>query len=58
MALRFKLKVRGVFPMGTLRFFIDIILPATVWPYSPGANSFSNRNAYQVCFLGGKGGRC
>jgi len=26
--------------------------------YSPGVDSASNRNEYQECFLGGKGGRC
>jgi hypothetical protein len=43
------------FPMVSLEFFIDIILPA------PGSDSASNRNEYQEYFLWvgrGKGGRC
>jgi len=35
--------------------FIDIILPAKLWPCSDSA---SNRNEYQEHFLGVKGGRC
>jgi len=38
--------------MVSLKFFIDIILTAALWP------SGSNRNEYQEYFLGGKGGRC
>jgi hypothetical protein len=38
------------FPMVSLEFFIDIILP--------GVDSAFNRNEYQKYFLGGKGGRC
>ena len=36
-------------------FFIDIILPAALWP--SGVGPASNRNEYQKYFLGGKGGR-
>jgi len=32
-ALRFKPRVR--FPMVSLQFFIDIILPAALWPCDP-----------------------
>jgi len=38
----------------SLEFFSDIILPHD----GPGIDSVSNRNEYQVYFLGGKGGRC
>ena len=41
------------FPMVSLEFFIDIILPAATW-----VDSASNRNEYQEYFLGVKGGRC
>ena len=41
-ALRYKLAGRG-FPMVSLEFFIDMILPV---------DSTSNRNEYQVYFLG------
>jgi len=37
--------------MVSLEFFIDIILPAALWPW---ADSDSNRNEYQVYFLGVK----
>jgi hypothetical protein len=37
------------FPVVSLEFFIDIILPV---------DSASNRNEYQEYFLGGEGGRC
>jgi hypothetical protein len=37
------------FQMVSLEFFIDIIV---------SVDSASNRNEYQECFLGGKGGRC
>jgi len=40
--------------MGSLGFFIDMILSATLWP---GVNSASNRNEYQEYFLGGKDGQ-
>ena len=39
------------FPMASLEFFIDIILPAAL--YGPGVDSASNRNEYQEYFLGG-----
>jgi hypothetical protein len=42
--------------MVSLEFFIDIILPAALWPYR--VDSSSNRNDYQEYFLGGKGGQC
>ena len=45
---------RVEFPMVSLEFFIDIILPATLWPWS---FSVSNRNEYQEYILGFKGGR-
>jgi len=41
--------------MVSLEFFIDIILPVALWPWSDWT---SKRNYYQECFLGGKGGRC
>jgi len=37
--------------MMSLEFFIDIILPAKLWPWVDLA---SNRNEYQECFLGVK----
>ena len=40
------------FPMMSLDFFIDIILPTALW------SSSCNRNEYQEYFLGCKGGRC
>jgi hypothetical protein len=40
------------FPMMSLEFFIDKILPATFWLLG------CNRNEYQEYFLGGKCGRC
>jgi hypothetical protein len=43
------------FPIVSSEFFIDIILPAALWP---GFDSASNRNEYQEYLLGGKGGRC
>ena len=41
--------------MVSLEFFSDIILRSH---YGPKVDSASNRNEYQVYFLGGKGGRC
>jgi hypothetical protein len=35
----------------SLEFFIDIILPAAIWPW---VHSASNRNEYQEYFLGVK----
>ena len=43
------------FPMVSLEFFIDIILPTTLWP---GVDSASNRKDCEEYFLGGKGDRC
>jgi hypothetical protein len=37
----------------SLEFFIDLILPATVWAWGPA----SNRNEYHEYFLGGGGGK-
>ena len=50
-------KVTGVrFPMVSLEFFIDIILPVH---YGPGVDSASNRNEYREYFSGGcRDGRC
>jgi len=39
----------------SLEFFIDVILPAVLWPWGDSA---SNRNEYQEYFLGSKGGWC
>ena len=39
------------FPMVSLEFFIDIILPATLWSW---VDSASKRNEYRNIFLGGK----
>jgi hypothetical protein len=36
------------FPMVSLEFFSDIILPVALWPW---VDSVSNRNEYQVYFL-------
>jgi len=43
------------FPMVSLEFFSDMILRSH---YGPGVDSASNRNEYQVYFLGGKGDWC
>jgi hypothetical protein len=40
---------------GSLEFFTDFILPASLWP---GVDSASNRNEYRWSSLWGKGGRC
>ena len=42
-------------PTVSLEFFIDIILPAALWP---GVDSASNGSEYREYFLGGKGGQC
>jgi hypothetical protein len=42
------------FIMVSLVFFIDIILPATLWPWDQ-VDLASNRNQYQEYFLGDKG---
>jgi len=42
------------FPIVSLEYFIDIILPTSLWPR---VDSASNRNEYQECFLMGKGDR-
>ena len=42
-------------PMGSLEIFLDLILPAALWP---GVNSTSERNEYQEYLLGGKGSWC
>jgi hypothetical protein len=39
----------------SLLFFIDVTLPSALWPW---IDSTSNKNEYQECFVGGKGGRC
>jgi hypothetical protein len=39
------------FPMVSLEFFIDIILPVALWPWGWSA---SNKNEYQEYFLGVK----
>ena len=41
--------------MVSLEYFIDIILPSTLWPWGGSA---CNRSEYQEYFLGGKGGQC
>jgi hypothetical protein len=45
---------RGFDSRWCLEFFIDIILPAALWPW---VHSTFNRNEYQEYFLGGKGSR-
>jgi len=42
-------------PDGVTGIFIDIILPAALWPE---VDSACNRNEYQEYFVGGKVGRC
>jgi len=46
-----RLRIR--FPMGSLGFFIDLILPA-----APEVNSVCHGNEYQGYSLGSKDGRC
>ena len=41
--------------MGSLEFFVGLILPVALWPW---VESVSNRNEFQEYFLGGKVGRC
>ena len=43
------------FPMGSLEFFLNLILSAALWP---GVSSTSDRNEYQEYHLGGKGRWC
>ena len=43
------------FPMESMEFFTDIILPAAL---CFGIDTASNRHTYQEYFLGGKDGRC
>ena len=45
--------MRVQFQIGSLGFFIDMILPA---PLFPGVDSASNRNVYQEYFQGRNGG--
>jgi hypothetical protein len=47
-------KVAGSIPNGDTGIFIDIILPATLWPWGDSA---SNINEYQEYFLWGGGGK-
>jgi hypothetical protein len=51
-ARRYKSEGLGFrFSMMSLEFFIEIILPAALWP---GVDSASNRNEYQKYILGVK----
>jgi hypothetical protein len=43
--------------MVSLKFFIDIVLLGSTQPLTEMSTA-SNRNEYQECFLGSKGGRC
>jgi len=40
--------------MMSLKFFIDVNLPAALWHYGTGVDSASNRIEYQEYFLGVK----
>jgi len=48
-------RFRVRFPMGSLEFLIDSLLPAALWPR---VDSACKRNEYQGYLVGGKGGRC
>jgi len=50
--IKWNYNTRTRFPMLSLEFFIDIIVPAALWHY--GVDSASNRNEYQEYFLGVK----
>ena len=48
-ALGYKPEDRGFrFPMVSLEFFIDVMLPTALWPW---VDSACNRNEYQEYFL-------
>ena len=56
-ALRYKPGGRGFDSrLVSLEFFIDIILPASLWPL--GSTEPLTKNEYQEYFLGSKGSRC
>jgi hypothetical protein len=46
---------RYLFPVLSLEFFIDVILPTE---NGPGVDSASSTNEYQEYILGGEGGQC
>ena len=55
-ALRYKSEGRG---FDSRWFHWNFSLTLSSRPHcDPGVDSASNRNEYQECFLGGKGGRC